>query len=113
MRQQVRDLDARGAKPRERRRFAAGSIRASSAVVVFGLRAGCASPKQPPVLPAVQIAKQALLQEYGGKKVRAECDRAADGGWSVTTWRLPETPGGFFVVAVSADGRVTVAHPAS
>jgi hypothetical protein len=84
-----------------------------SALAIALLLTGCASAKQVPEEPAVRIAKEAVLKELGWKKVRAESYPAPDGGYSVTVWLLPEAPGRFFVVDVSADGRVTAMHPGS
>ena len=81
------------------------------ALVIACLALSCASPKQMAEGSAVKIAKEAVLKELGWKKVLAESYPAPDGGCSVTVWLVPEAPGRFFVVDVSADGRVTAMHP--
>ena len=66
-------------------------------------------PLTPEEQHIVEIARHAVatndtwVAQAEFEKPRPE----AYGRWSVLVWRLPETPGGFRLITIDSDGRVT------
>lgn len=74
---------------------------------------GCLPKPRLPVLPTMEekilAAARQAVEKNDTWVASAEFEkptRTARGGWSVTVWRLPKTPGGFRDIELDANGKV-------
>ena len=75
---------------------------------------GCCTPRLETKEPdAIRVAKDEVRRRSGLSRLRVERAERLGGRWEVVIEGVPATPGGFFVVEVSDDGRVLAFHPGS
>ena len=55
---------------------------------------------------AVGIAIEEVKRRYSWSRIEADPPVRVKGGWRVTVWRLPETPGGFVDIFIDSEGKV-------